>query len=86
MLTADAWGTERVHSLWVADFLVSGELLPVEEAIFLVSEGVSTPMSRGVVALHSGAGADSLRRVVGGRLVSWDQVVQRAAESVGEGT
>lgn len=76
-------GREKVHALWVADFLSPGTWLGADQAVFLLSDTVKTPMSHGVVALRPGAGADSLRAVLGGRLVPWDAVVRRAVGEEG---
>lgn len=67
-----------VHSLWVADYLEAGAFLSVEEARFLVSEGLRTPMNHAVVALRAGPPADSLRSALGGDLAAWDDVVAAA--------
>jgi hypothetical protein len=66
-----------VHSMWVNDFL-SPEAPPlrVEEAVFLRSDSLRTPMNHGFAALRPGARADSLTAALGGTLVAWEDVVK----------
>ena len=66
-----------VHSLWVSDFLAPGPMLPVEQATFLRSDSVRTPMNTHVVALRPGARADSLRAAWNGEFLTWPDVVAR---------
>lgn len=66
-----------VHSMWVNDFLApDGPPLRVEEATFLRSDSLRTPMNHGVAALRPGPGADNLRTALGGSLVTWGEVVR----------
>jgi len=73
----------EVHSLWVSDFLAPGPLLRVEEATFLRSDSVRTPMNSQVVALRRGARADSLRAAWRGEFLTWPDVVDRAGTGHG---
>ncbi len=68
----------RVHSLWVNDFLSPSDLLRAEEASYLLTDRVRTPMNTQVVALRPGARADSLRAAWDGQLISWEAVVERS--------
>jgi copper chaperone NosL len=72
-----------VHSLWVTDFLSPGPMLRVEDAAFLRSDSVRTPMNNHVVALRPGPRADSLRGAWAGDLLSWAEVVARAGQGSG---
>ncbi|HLG05746.1 MAG TPA: nitrous oxide reductase accessory protein NosL [Gemmatimonadales bacterium] len=74
-LTEGSVPRERVHSLWVNDFLPPHDLLDVGEAVFLVSDGIRTPMDHRIAALRPGPSADSLRASLGGELRSWDEVL-----------
>lgn len=66
-----------IHSLWVNDFgAPDAPPLRVEDAIFLRSGSLRTPMNHGLAALRPGPGADSLRTVLGGTLVAWGDVVR----------
>jgi len=67
-------GPPDVHSIWVSDFLPPHDLLRAEEAVFLVSEAIHTPMDYQIAALASGSRADSVRNALGGELVPWDRL------------
>lgn len=68
--------SERIASLWVTDYLEPDSLLAVEQAVFLRSDALRTPMDHQVVALRPGPAADSLHRRLGGELVSWAAVLR----------
>jgi copper chaperone NosL len=69
---------EAVHSMWLNDFLApDAPPLRVEEAIFVRSDSLRTPMNHGVAALRPGPSADSLRTALGGTLVRWEDVMKR---------
>lgn len=70
-------GTERVHSLWVVDFLRPGTLIPAEEATYLRSDSLRTPMSFDLVAVAPGPPADSLARRLSATPVSWAELLAR---------
>jgi copper chaperone NosL len=66
-----------VHSMWVNDFLApETPPLRVEEAVFLKSDSLRTPMNHGFAAMRRGPRADSLRAALGGTLVRWEDVVR----------
>jgi copper chaperone NosL len=71
-----------VHSLWVNDFLAPDRLLRVEDAVFLRSDSLRTPMDSRLAALTPGPAADSLRSALVGDLLTWDQVLAQARERV----
>ena len=73
----DVPGTE-IHSLWVNDFLAPDSMLRVEDAVFLQTDSVRTPMNTRVIALRPGPRADSLRAAWNGELLNWQGVVTRA--------
>lgn len=66
---------DRIHSLWVNDFLRPDSLLDVTAAVFLQQDSIHTPMDHGVLALRSGAQSDSVVARLGGRLLSWNDVL-----------
>lgn len=74
---------DQVHSLWVNDFLSPSDLLRAEEATYLRSDRIRTPMNTEVIALRPGTRADSLRAAWGGELIPWDAVVARSAAGHG---
>ncbi len=69
---------DQVHSLWVTDYLDPDRLLRIEQAVFLRSAALRTPMDTRVVALRPGVRADSMRAATGGEVVAWADVVAAA--------
>jgi len=67
---------DRIHSLWVQDFTQPDSILDATTAVFLQHDSIRTPMDYGLVALRPGAAADSLRVRLGGRLLSWEEVLE----------
>lgn len=70
-------GPEQVHSAWVTDFRLPGTLIPAQDAIFLRTEQIRTPMDSNLLAVPRSAG-DSLRAALGGTLLDWAQVLAEA--------
>lgn len=73
-VNGDAVPADRIHSLWVTDFLRPDSLLAVDRAIFLRSDSLRSPMSYAIAAVAPGPGADSLARALGADRLDWDQV------------
>jgi copper chaperone NosL len=71
---------DQVHSAWVTDFRQPGTLIPAQDAIFLRTEAVRTPMSSNLLAVPRAAG-DSLQAALGGTLLDWSQVLAAAHDS-----
>ena len=67
----------EIHSVWFHDFAEPDSLLDAEGAVFLQHDTIRTPMDFGLVALRRGPRADSLAAATGGRLLSWEQVLER---------
>jgi copper chaperone NosL len=67
-----------VGGAWVSDYLRPDSLLRVEDAVFLRSNAIRTPMDHRLAALRPGPAADSLAAVLKGELVRWDAVVAQA--------
>jgi len=68
---------DDIHSVWFHDFAQPDSLLDLGAVVFLQHDSIRTPMDYGIVALRRGPGADSLAVATGGRLLSWDQVLER---------
>lgn len=75
----DRLAEDQVHSRWVMDYLDPREFLSVDEAVFLHSDSLRTPMNHGLLALRPGPAADSLRQALGGRLLTWPEVLRLVA-------
>jgi copper chaperone NosL len=77
-----AWlGENRaaVASSWVANFVAPDQWLRADSAIYLQSDTLRTPMASGLAALTPGRQADSVRSMLGGRLLSWSEVLATPA-------
>ena len=73
-----AWLAEYrrpVASAWVIDFAEPTDWLRADSAVYLQSDTIRTPMSSGLIALRPGRQADSVRTVLGGRLLTWSEVL-----------
>jgi copper chaperone NosL len=73
-------GPAQMHSAWVTDFRRPGTLIPAQDAIFLRTDSVRTPMSSNLLAVPRAAG-DSLQAALGGTLLDWPQVLAAARDS-----
>jgi copper chaperone NosL len=71
----------QIRSLWVTDFSAPGTWLRAEDARFLRSLELRSPMGMGLSAHASDEAVRELRSEFGGELLSWDQVRQLVAES-----
>lgn len=68
---------DAIHSVWFHDFTQPDSLLDGRGAVFLQHDSIRTPMDYGIVALRRGPAADSLAAATGGRLLSWNEVLER---------
>jgi copper chaperone NosL len=73
----------ELHSLWVADHQEPTSWLRVEDARFLRSDAVHTPMGAGVVALRDEQAARAQQEMRGGELLHWSGVLALAASGAG---
>lgn len=65
-----------VHGLWANLYLHPDHRIEVEQAVFLRSDGIRSPMSSGLAAFASRAEADSVQSHIGGEVMDWDEVQQ----------
>lgn len=65
---------DRIRSLWVTDYLEPATLLAANEAWFVQSDAMHTPMASGLVAVTSRTQADSLAAALNGTVLRWDAV------------
>jgi copper chaperone NosL len=68
---------EEIYGIWVNLFLHPADRVPVDDAVFLHSDRLRSPMSSGLAAFQSGASADSLRTEIGGEVLMWSDVLRR---------
>jgi copper chaperone NosL len=77
-------GDVKIRSLWVNDFANPDSLFDATGAVYLRSDSLRTPMDYHMVAFRQGRTADSVRAVIGGDLLSWDQVLRMISEIFGQ--
>jgi copper chaperone NosL len=75
----------ELHSLWAADFADPERWIPVEEAVFLRSEQVRSPMGLGLSAHATAEAADRYRSELGGELLGWSEVLALVERHDGHG-
>ncbi len=73
----------ELHSLWVADHEEPNSWLRVEQARFLRTDAVHTPMGAGVVALRDGQAAREQQQMRGGEILDWNGVLARVTAGAG---
>lgn len=73
-LENDGVDSEALHSLWVADFSEPHDWTPVEDAAFLRSDALQSPMGLSLSAHADRASAEAHREELGGELLNWDEV------------
>lgn len=71
---------DRVRSLWVTEFDAPGTWLGVEEAVFLRSEGLRSPMGLNLSAHADMNAARDHQADFGGEILEWGQVEALVAE------
>ena len=64
---------------WVVSYVDQASWLPADSAVYLRADTLRTPMASGLVALRAGAEADSVRTALGGRLLTWGEVLAAAS-------
>ena len=74
-----------LHSLWVADFSAPNELVRVDEAHFLRSPTLGSPMGLGLTAFGRAEDRDGAVNAFGGDPLDWPQVQAWVAEVWPEG-
>lgn len=68
---------EQVQGAWVTDLRRPGTLIPAQDAMYLRTDSMRTPMGSHLVAVPREA-ADSLRSALGGELLDWGAVLAQA--------
>ena len=63
-----------VHSVWVTDFSNPPDLIRAEEAFFLVSPTLTSPMGLGLTGFGRMADRDGAVHAFGGQPLDWDGV------------
>lgn len=69
-----------VHSLWVTPYATPGQLISVDDAIFLHSPQLNSPMGANLTAFAAAsAGRDALVEQYGGEILDWAGVLERVS-------
>jgi copper chaperone NosL len=68
-----------VHSVWVNDHARPGSRVKAQDAVFLVSGRIRSPMNSGTAAFASREAAATLQSDVGGQVERWNDLLKRAA-------
>lgn len=68
----------EVHAAWVNDHERPDTPVRVEDAVFVISDRIRTPMNSGVAAFGTRASAAALQARTGGQLLPWADVVKRS--------
>jgi copper chaperone NosL len=66
----------NINGYWVSDFSGQGALLPADNAYYLQSEKLQSPMGGGLAAFANADSAAARKAVWGGTLLRWPQVRQ----------
>jgi copper chaperone NosL len=66
---------ENIHSMWTVDFEHPGELINVEDAIYLYSPNLSSPMGLNVSAYGNTEFARSMQQQYEGEIIDLDKVM-----------
>ena len=78
-------GADAVHSAWVTDFSDGRELVPAEEARYLVSEALTSPMGLGITAFRRAEDRDGAVHAFGGTPMAWSGVKDLVARAWPDG-
>jgi copper chaperone NosL len=65
---------DEVHSQWVCNFNNAGSFLNTDNAVFVYSKQIKSPMAGGLCAVDSRDVAVRVRDSFNGRIVTWDEV------------
>jgi copper chaperone NosL len=80
-------GTEaiEVHSLWITDFSNPDELVPAEDAHYLASPTLKSPMGLGITAFGREEDRDGAVHAFGGASLDWDGVLRMVEDAWPDG-
>jgi copper chaperone NosL len=67
---------DEVASLWVTDFHTQSRLIAVEEAFFLRSKDLRSPMGMNLTAFGDGIAPETILNSFIGEVLSWNEVVE----------
>lgn len=82
-LQEDGVAEDEVHSLWVTDFSSPTGLVPADEAFYLHSTNLRSPMGMNLTAFGGGITREAVRDSFGGEVLSWQDVRQKVRAARG---
>ncbi len=71
---------EKILAMWVSDFAEKGKLIPVQEAKFLVSPNLKSPMGLNIAAFSREEDLKEAIRVFKGKVMNWEDVLKYVQE------
>jgi nitrous oxidase accessory protein len=75
----------EIHSMWVTDFSAPPTLIRVEDAFFLESRDLRSPMGANLTAFGPGMTRQAALHSFFGRILEWDEVLTLVGERGGPG-
>lgn len=74
-----------VRALYVIDLAHPGNFVPAEQAGYLRGSFVKSPMGKEISAFASPAAAEQMRAILGGRVVTWAEVLADTVKAASPG-
>jgi copper chaperone NosL len=68
--------SDDIHSMWTVSFDAPGTLIAVEDAIYLHSPNLRSPMGLNVSSYRTRSFAKEMRERYGGAVIGWQEVLQ----------
>jgi len=62
---------------FVSDYMNPGSLIDASTAVFLHGDSIESPMGGNLAAFRNRNEAEAIRKVLGGKVLGWDEVVGR---------
>ncbi len=65
---------EEINSEWVSNFVIPGEFIKADAAVFLISDKIKSPMGLNISAFSNHKSLDEVRAISGGKPLNWKEV------------
>lgn len=75
---------DEFKKLWVKDFLGSGKYIEVQDAYFLYSEKIPSPMGAFLSAYLDSESREKVMSEMGGKILSWEDILKQLDSSQGK--
>jgi len=73
-----------VASLWVTDFQNPPALIKVEDAFFLLSDNLRSPMGMNLTAFSYAIGKDAVGNAFSGEIIGWNEVLGKVEQHLAD--